>query len=142
MKRRVKDEDMKKRHINVRFDEDAYEMVQLIADRNRTTKSDVVRQALDGELANISEHKNTSLSDEDREHMMKKLGAFITVMSKMQSANNKLGNNINQLVRAQHQGQKGVSTIDISAYENYQNKIGDNLDVMSKELNKLWLTLV
>lgn len=132
----------KSKHINVRFDSELYDVVEQIAKENRMSKSDVVRTAIEGELANISEQRNKSLSDAERETIIRDVGKILTFLSKIDAQNRRLGNNVNQIARAMNRGQKGVSQIELAEYEKYGKWVERNMKAMSRAVDKLWRTLV
>lgn len=131
----------KSKHINVRFDSELYDVVEQIAKENRMSKSDVVRTAIEGELANISEHRNRSLSDAERETIIRDVGRILTFLSRIEAQNRRLGNNVNQIARAMNKGQKGVSQIELDEYEKYRHWVERNIKAMSKAVDKLWRIL-
>lgn len=132
----------KSNHINVRFDDESYAIVESIADKSKQTKSDIVRQAVDGELANIAEQKNNSLSDTEREKVVNDIGKMMTLLSKIEVQNKRLGGNVNQIARAMNKGEIGVSQEDVESYDTYGKVFDDSLKQMSKGLNDLWHILV
>jgi len=131
----------KSRHINVRFDSELYGVVEKVATENRMTKSEVVRTALEGELSKIDARKNKTLSDEDRERMLKNMGTMMTSLSSIRNDNAKYGNNINQMVKAINKGETSVSGIQLNGYVQYGDKVEKYLETVAEELNRIWHTL-
>lgn len=132
----------KSKHINVRFESDMFDEIAEIAKENRRTKSEVVRTALEGELAKISEQTNKKLTDEQRAAVLKIMGAIMTDISAIRNDNVKLGNNVNQIAKSMNQGVSVVSEIELAAYDKLEKTVDAQLDQFSKGLDAIWRILV
>lgn len=128
--------------VNVRLDDKTNEIVNRVAKANRVSKSEVVRLALTGELEKIDAKKNKSLSDEEREKVLRELGKMMGVLSNIQNQNARLGSNVNQIAKAINMGRAPVSTQDATAYATYGNAMSKGLESMGKGLDALWRILV
>lgn len=128
--------------VNVRLDDKTNDIVNRVAKANRVSKSEVVRLALTGELEKIDAKKNKSLSDEEREKVLRDLGKMMGVLSNIQNQNARLGNNVNQIAKAINMGKAPVSTHDVAAYAAYGNAMSKGLENMGKGLDTLWRILV
>ena len=130
------------KHISVRIDDELFDIVEQIAKANRMSKSEVVRTALEGELAKIAEHKNKDLSDGQRQAMLSMLGKIMTHVSVMRNDNARLGGNVNQIARALNSGGVGVSPIELQEYINLKEVVDKRLNEFSRGLDAIWRTLV
>src|SRR5699024_12657138 len=86
----------KSKHINVRFDSELYDVVEQIAKEKRMSKSEVVRQAIDGQLSKLGSSKADRISDTEREEIMSQLGQIMTTWSKIKRKNMLYGNNVKE----------------------------------------------
>lgn len=130
------------KHISVRIDDELFDIVEQMAKANRMSKSEVVRTALEGELAKISEQKNKALSDEQRQALLRILGKIMTHVSVMRNDNARLGGNVNQIARALNSGGVGVSQIELQEYINLKEVVDKRLNEFSRGLDAIWRTLV
>lgn len=133
---------LKSKHINVRFEEEIYADIVKRAEQERRSKSDIVRTALSGELAKISEQTNKSLTDDQRLAVLSIIGKVMTHVSVIRNDNAKLGNNINQIAKSMNLGVPGVSKIELEAYKEFEKRIGSDLSQLSKGLDGVWRILV
>jgi len=133
---------LKSKHINVRFEEEIYADIVKRAEQERRSKSDVVRTALSGELAKISEQTNKVLTNEQRLAVLNIMGKVMTHVSVIRNDNAKLGRNVNQIAKSMNQGIPGVSKIDLEAYKDLEKRVDAELSQFSKGLDAIWRILV
>lgn len=133
---------LKSKHINVRFEEAIYADIVKRAEKERRSKSDVVRTALSGELAKISEQTNKVLTNEQRVAVLNIMGKVMTHVSVIRNDNAKLGRNVNQIAKSMNQGIPGVSKIELEAYKDLEKRVDAELSQFSKGLDAIWRILV
>lgn len=133
----------KSKHINVRFDSELHDVVEEIAKEKRISKSDVVRQAIEGQLSLMDNHKKESLSDKEREIIMDRLGKILTVTSQIKRNNILFGNNVNQIAKAVNMGMvPEVSDERLDEMRDFGQQHVNALRQFSKEVDALWRILV
>jgi len=133
----------KSKHINVRFDSELYDVVEQIAKEKRMSKSEVVRQAIDGQLSLLGSSKADSLSDTEREEIMGQLGQIMTTLSTIKRNNILYGNNVNQIAKIMNSG--GTPQIDEERFDrmvDYGRQHVEVLKQFSKAVDELWRILV
>lgn len=133
---------LKSKHINVRFEEEIYADIVKRAEQERRSKSDVVRTALSGELAKISEQTNKVLTNEQRVAVLNIMGKVMTHVSVIRNDNAKLGRNVNQIAKSMNQGIPGVSKIELEAYKDLEKRVDAEMSQFSKGLDAIWRILV
>jgi Arc/MetJ-type ribon-helix-helix transcriptional regulator len=133
---------LKSKHINVRFEEEIYADIVKRAEQERRSKSDVVRTALSGELAKISEQTNKVLTNEQRVAVLNIMGKVMTHVSVIRNDNAKLGRNVNQIAKSMNKGMPGVSEIELKAYKDLEKRVDAELSQFSKGLDAIWRILV
>lgn len=128
--------------VNVRLDDVTNAIVNRVATSNRISKSEVVRLALTDELARIDERKNKTLSAEEREIMIGHFNKIATEMSRMHREVAMLGNNVNQIARAINRGESNMTFYDLNKCVNLERTLARNLEIVAKEMDRIWHTLV
>lgn len=137
---------MSRKQINVRLSDEEYAELEKLAKTHNKSKSEIVRTGFKGELAKIDSKKNKSLSDEERKEMLVMLGTIMTYMSKVERHTAGVGRNVNQIAKMVNQGKFNDSVVrylsEMDGFLKYSGDVRENMEAMSRELNKIWHTLV
>lgn len=129
---------VKRNQVNVRLKDDENAVVERIAGTHNISKSEVIRLALNGELAKVEKRKNNSLSDDERSVVLLKMGAMMGTLSEIRNQNSHFVSNVNQIAKVLNSGGQGVSQYDATAYEKYGKEMSESQENIAKELNALW----
>lgn len=133
---------MTRKQVNVRLSDDEFEKLNELAKRFSRSRSDVVRTAFQGELAKMSDTKVNSLSDEERKKMLEFTGIMMTYLSRMERTLHGVGNNVNQIAKASNQGRVPKRVVDEDKLILFADSFRENVEVIQKELDKIWQSLV
>jgi len=133
---------MSRKQINVRLSDEENEFLEQLSREHNKPKSEIVRQAFQSELAKIDAKKNKSLSDKEREMMLENIGVIMTFMSRTNRNMLLMGNNINQIAKQLNMGHRDVSFDRLDEFIKYMDNLADQLPYVSKELNRIWQSLV
>lgn len=94
-------EEMKKKNINIRIDEDVYQMVSEVADRHGKSMSEIVRLSLMNDIKKITNQK--SYSKQEYNNLIELMKTLSNTIAKHESELNHIGRNINQLAKYTNQ---------------------------------------
>lgn len=82
------------RRITIRLSDDEYDYIERLADKSNTNKSDVVRQSV---LSSTFDSQTIQELDNIKNQFFQNIG-------KIEIANNRIGNNLNQIAKIYNQG--------------------------------------
>lgn len=131
----------KRCQINVRVSEEDMKLIESVAQENRMSKSDVVRLAMRGELKKVTDGRNKSLSNEEREQALKTLGRLTEEMVAVRHDNARMGSNVNQIAKSLALMSTPKPDIPVDEYQLYGMRIGRALNNMKGDLHLLWQSL-
>lgn len=132
----------KTRPISLRLDEDIFDAVEKISDEYQINRSEVLREAIDGELDKVLARKNKSVPLETREKILKRLGTIMTNTDQVKKITKNMATNLNQITKKINDGDSSVSKIEVEKYEELILKMTNILEKQAEGLNNIWLTLV
>lgn len=106
------------RRITIRLSDDEYEYIERLADKSNTSKSDVVRQSV----------LSSSFDSQTIEKLDSIKNQFFQNIGKIEIANNRIGNNLNQIAKIYNQG-KLPKDIEIW-YQQFAEEFQENNQIL------------
>lgn len=145
----MEEQEKKDARITVRLSAEMFEELSIVAKEFNISNSDVIRKTLTHNLAEVSALKRKRMTVEEREIIINEYHKVVKSLNQFASGNTKLGTNIHQLLKRLNENPnldkdeiKNI-TKDMSFFtlNKYNKKCDERINIMRKELDKIWQLL-
>ena len=135
--------------LTVRLSEELFDTVNVVAEELTMTNSDVIRYALTNNLRDVSALKRKRMTAEERGDLINIYHNLEKKVNVFSGNNQMLGANLNQLVKQlnmnsnlnEYQIQNVLKKVQRYELEEYKKSCDIQVEIMRKELNKIWRLL-
>ena len=145
----MEEQEKKYARITVRLSAEMFEELSIVAKEFNISNSDVIRKTLTHNLAEVSALKRKRMTVEEREIIINEYHKVVKSLNQFASDNTKLGTNIHQLLKRlnanpnldKNEVENIIKRMKFFTLNKYNEKCDERINIMRKELDKIWQLL-
>ena len=145
----MEEQEKKDARITVRLSAEMFEELSIVAKEFNISNSDVIRKTLTHNLAEVSALKRKRMTVEEREIIINEYHKVVKSLNQFASGNTKFGANIHHLLKRLNENpnldkdeiKNIIKDMSFFTLNNYNKKCDERINIMRKELDKIWQLL-